>query len=103
MKSDVRIEWLIETLDGPDAVETDILEVNHRDTYSAALKDQADELAAGAKAVRIGLVRDRGNEDEGVICRSWAYVRDGKLPEYFNDGDRDVAKVPAKYHRELAA
>jgi len=40
--------------------------------------------------------------------RSWAYVKDGKLPEYFgigtyHDWDEGYSKVPQRFHQELAA
>lgn len=39
--------------------------------------------------------------------RLWAYVKDGKLPEYFglgtyHDWDEGVDKVPLRFHKELA-
>ena len=39
--------------------------------------------------------------------RSWAYVKDGKLPEYFgigtyHDWDEGSSKVPQRFHQELA-
>jgi len=34
--------------------------------------------------------------------RSWAYMTDGKLPEYTQDAyQRDEAKVPQRYHAEV--
>ncbi len=34
--------------------------------------------------------------------RSWAYVEDGKLPEYFVDAfGNQTAKVPQRFHKEL--
>ena len=47
------------------------------------------------------------NEHIVLVCddqdgRSWAYVKDGKLPEFFLDAyDIPVRKVPKKFHREL--
>lgn len=43
------------------------------------------------------LVYNRGNDVEGVIDRSWAYVHDGKLPETFQNG----IKVPKRFHEAL--
>lgn len=39
-----------------------------------------------------------------VRGRSWAYVKDGKLPEWFTDayGHR-TRRVPQRFHKELAA
>jgi len=49
------------------------------------------------------LVRNEGGDVEGLTGRLWAYVVDGKLPEYFEDATRSVTgyKVPKKYHSQL--
>jgi hypothetical protein len=103
MKSKVNIEWLVEALDYYEGCgdDPDIFEVVHRDTY-------AEALATAAQAelpTRIGLVRDRGNDVEGIIDRQWAYINDGKLPARFDwgGGEDGGALVPARYHRELEA
>lgn len=51
----------------------------------------------------LGLVRNEGSESEGVNDRLWAYVKDGKLPEYFSNAMGEVVgyKVPQKFHNEL--
>lgn len=51
----------------------------------------------------LGLVRNEGNEIAGIEDRYWAYVKDGKLPEYFTNamGESVGYKVPVKYHKEL--
>lgn len=106
MKTEVIVEWLLEVLDGPDdGSDPDILDVRHAATFEAVRKYVRHEVENGWNPdhMRIGLVRDRGNEDEGIICRSWAYISSGKLPSYFNDTDQDVAKVPAKYQNEIDA
>lgn len=83
------IEWLVEEIDEND----DIVNVHHAETYS-----QAVQWAADAPKARIGLVRDLPRLDG----RSWAYIVDGKLPEYFTDAyDDQTAKVPQKYHNAL--
>ena len=52
---------------------------------------------------RLVLVQDVGNQVEGIVGRAWAYVEDGKLPEYFLDaGECEIAKVPQRFHVELA-
>tara|TARA_R110000824_G_scaffold77938_1_gene196911 strand:- start:580 stop:954 length:375 start_codon:yes stop_codon:yes gene_type:complete len=51
---------------------------------------------------RLVLVRDMGNEEEGVTCRQYAYLtQEGELPEYF--GEAQGYKIPVRFHRELAA
>ena len=50
-----------------------------------------------------GLVRDEGNEIDGLTDRYWAYVKGGKLPEYFSDsmGVPIKIKVPKRFHAIL--
>lgn len=93
-----RYEWVIETLE-PDG-SGDIAEVNHETTYAAALAWAADIDGE----VDIGLVRDVGNDAEGLTDRAWAYVRDGHLPETFTYGaDEDSGiRVPKRFHAEVA-
>ena len=51
----------------------------------------------------LGLVRSTGNEMEGVTSIHWAYVKEGKLPEFFSDelGRETSFRVPARFHLEL--
>ena len=99
MTTYITYEWLVETLDldsADSADDADIIEVYHADTYAEALKWAEQE----EQPVRIGLVRDRGNNLDGLIDRQWAYLDAGTmgaLPEHFDGG----IKVPARYHREL--
>ena len=61
--------------------------------------------------LRLVLVRDTYEwpaNDKGRKCdpdltkRLWAYVENGKLPEFFEDcGDPTDVKVPQKFHDEL--
>lgn len=99
-KTTVNYEWLIEIIDldggSDDLDDADIIEVNHADTYAEALKYAESQ----EQPVRIGLVRDRGNDLDGLLDRQWAYLTAGTmgtLPECFDGG----AKVPARFHNEL--
>lgn len=88
-------EWVIETMDGPGD-DADIVAVNHETTYA-----EAKSFANGIEHARIGLVRDAENKRYGGWDRSWAYVDNDGLPEYFSDASgRDTVKVPAKYRRQ---
>lgn len=95
-KTFITIEWLAETMDDYG----DIYDIYHADTYA-----EAKRWAEGHTCrVDIGLVRDRGNDADGVIDRQWAYIEDGKLPARFSAcGGPDGPKVPARYHKEIAA
>lgn len=86
-------EWTVEEMDGEDVVEA-----SHFDTYKKAM----NFFEPGN---HIGLVRDEVIEAEGVIDRQWAYIKDGKLPEYFSTamGKDDGAKVPQRFHKEFNA
>jgi hypothetical protein len=85
-------EWIVETLEGED-----IVDVIHCNSYGHAV-DVARLIAAKGTAVAIGLVRDQGNETEGLQNRQWAYLdKDGRLPEWFDGRNA----VPKKYHREV--
>jgi hypothetical protein len=105
-KSTVIIEWLVEVLEAPDADgDGDIYETTVCDTYAEAVRMAAQLCEAHSlHHHRIGLVRDRGNDIEGIIDRQWAYVGpDGKLPTHFDwcGGETGGAMVPARYHKEL--
>jgi len=46
----------------------------------------------------IALVKNVGNDDDGLVERTWAYItEEGKLPELFINQDR----VPKRFHKEL--
>lgn len=89
MKNKISYEWDVEEIDS----DGDIIDHNHADKLSSY--KEIDGVLV--------LVRDVGNSRDGVIDRSWAYVLGKKLPEYFTDTDEaKVAKVPQKFHDELA-
>jgi hypothetical protein len=93
----IRHEWTVEFLE-----EDDIVESCFGDTLSEALRHAGDTPAGCIK--RVGVVRDRFDAAESLVCRSWAYLEDVKLPERFVDGcGRETVKVPARFHKEVAA
>lgn len=86
----VTYEWVIETLDGPDAhgAEPEILDVDHADTYAEAV-DRAKQYPHA----RIGLVRDSDRDG-----RAWAYCRDGLMSARMEDAfGHFVCPVPTRY------
>ena len=88
----ITIEWLVEE------VEDDLPDADIVDTHCLPTLAEARAFAAQCELpVRLGLVRDRGDDLEGLIDRQWAYVEDGKLPEFFDGG----VLVPARFHNEL--
>ena len=87
-------EWDVEEIDEHG----DIIDHNHRDTAVAVL-----HLARGFALSDVVLVRDVW-KDDSLQERSWAYVVDGRLPEFFEDAyQRQTVKVPARFHSELKA
>lgn len=97
MKSEIRYEWTVEFIDEHG----DIVDSEFWDTYEQAMSHAIPDAGC---TVDIGVVRDRSTDEEGQVCRSWAYLEDGKLPEYFENAyGRQIAKVPAKFHNEVAA
>jgi hypothetical protein len=81
----INYEWDIETTDG----DGDIIDHNHRDRLNQYYKEELED--GDLVLVRTDL--------EG---RSWAYVENGKLPEYFLDSfGVTIAKVPKRFHQEL--
>ena len=87
-------EWTWETTDAHG----DITDCG----YTATLTECRQESPAGAECA---LVRRRGNDDEGEVERGYAYCQPSPtgtglvLPQFFDDG----AKVPQKFHAEIAA
>lgn len=92
MRMQVIYEWCIETSDDGDIVDND---------FRDKLTEFTSPLEANQELV---LVRNEGNFDQGLKDRLWAYVKNGKLPEYFyNSLEQPTGyKVPLKYHSELA-
>ncbi len=88
----IHCEWDYETI---DAESGDILNHNHADKLTDFThEDKTDSLV---------LIRDSGNEAQGLQDRLWAYVVGHKLPEFFTDslGNPTSYKVPARFHKEL--
>ncbi len=84
MPNTVEYEWTLETLEGEDIVDSSFSDT----PFASAGTDQ-----------RLGLVRNEGNEVEGLVLRLWAYVVDGRLPEYFEDatGEPTGYRVPKRF------
>lgn len=87
MPNKVIYEWAVETVD------------EFGDIENSSFYDTIEEVPTLEDNQRLCLVRNEGNDVEGLTLRLWAYVVDGKLPEYFSDSnDCEVAyKVPKKY------
>lgn len=96
----VYYEWTVETLgfysglnDDPDIIDTSAFEI----------LDEAIDFQDGCEEPsRLVLVRQQGNDIEGLTDRSWAYIEDMCLPEYFEygAGEQSPHKVPKKYKQQ---
>ena len=91
MRQRVIYEWCYETIDEYG----DIIDNDHADKLS--------EFNEERKTEQLCLVQNIGDDDNGLDDRHWAYVKDGKLPEFFADamGEFTGYKVPQKFHAEL--
>ena len=80
-------EWDWETVEDGDVV-------NHN------FADKLSEFHDCDKSDELVLVRDDFT-DRG-LDRTWAYVKDDKLPEYFQDAyQRDETRVPKRFYKEF--
>ena len=95
MQNKVDYEWTTETIDTESG---DIIDSSFYNKLSDISKDDFESND-------VGLVRNEGNEADGLEDRFWAYIKDGKLPAYFSDGaGHEIGiKVPQKFHKELSA
>lgn len=91
MKTRTQYEWDCEELDEFN----DIIDHHHCDSRA-----EAEEIAKLLGRSAIVLVRNVGNDHDGLMDRLWAYVQDdGKLPEFFSDatGCETSIKVPKRF------
>lgn len=96
MKTD--FEWDIE-FENP---ETENIEDHD---FASSLKDErfAKHLREITPNEHLVIVCDQW-PNSGGLKRSWAYVKDGRLPVMFTDADnRDTIRVPKRFHAELEA
>ena len=87
-------EWAVEMTDDDSG---DILDVSFWDTYWQALANASLPPEPGCHAV-IALVRNVHYKADGdLIDKSYAYLKDGRLPVEFDDG----LPVPQRFHAEV--
>ncbi len=84
MRDRIIYEYVIELKDSND----DIINLDFCDSYSEVLKN----LPTNGN-YDIALIRTVGNDNEDVKDKSYAYLVDGRLPAYFDDGN----KVPQRF------
>lgn len=74
----------------------DIDDMDFFDSYVEALKCLQREAERGATDIELSKIV--GDELDGIHYKEYATVVDGKLPEYFDEGD----KVNKAHHAEVA-
>lgn len=91
MATRVLYEWAVEVNSGGDIIE------------SFFYDNLADIPYSFFRRHDVLLVRNEGNDVYGLEDRYWAYVKDGKLPDFFSDGGGGTTqiRVPKRFHKEL--
>lgn len=90
-------EWDVETVQTYEDGNNDVIDHYHTETYADAVRWAAAAPLELGVTYEVVLVRD--DDDR----RSWAYVEDGKLPEWCRDAyECRWGKVPKRYHAEVA-
>lgn len=85
-------EWTCEIVQNdPNPDYRDILDANFGESLNELMfwgNQTHDDYDEGEIFVRYGLVKNVGNDDEGVVDRTWAYLNeDGSTPNEFENGD----------------
>ena len=91
VKSRVYYEWVVEIM---EPLLVDIDDVLFFDELKEAISVMGDY---DSKLTNLALIRDYGNDYDGVKDRGYAYVEGSKLPQYFSCG----SKVPKRYHNMI--
>lgn len=84
----ISYEWVYEEID------------EHGDIVDCEFGDTLKQVLMYVDAVKydIGLVRNEGNNEEGLKHREYAYIKNNKLPIEFDDG----YKIPKRFHNEVS-
>ena len=88
MRDKITYEWVAEELDERG----DIIDP----MFGNSLKEVMGYIEPAVN-VNFALVREEGNNEDGLQVREYAYIKQGKLPEEFDDG----YKVPKRFFKEL--
>ena len=89
MKSEIFYEWVVEHVDEHG----DIQDIDHHDDFISAWMEPMKKFGK-----QIALKRDVGNDEDGLILRGYAYVKEGKYIETdFSCGH----KVPMRFQKEV--
>ncbi len=92
MRNKVEYEWCYETID------------KHGDVIDSDCENRLQDFQDNRKTKTLCLVRNEGNQDDGLQDRLWAYIKDGKLPECFSNElgyEMLEMKVPQRFQKEF--
>lgn len=110
MKTDVSYEWTLHEVDEDgDIIDHHFAEDLEWFLSRSKYRDNLANALAGSKKWQIELWRNRGNEDDGLVCRSYAYYSsdEGLAKEFDLNCTRDRnsggPKVPAKFFKQIDA
>ena len=99
MTNKVVYEWALEFVDEHG----DIIDIEHSDTLDEYfLRDYVTKPEQYAR-VDLVLIRDEGNDYDGLCDRNWCYAKGLKLPESFSDSYQHPLpnmKVPVRIKRK---
>lgn len=88
----ISYEWIVEEVD----CHGDVQETSALNSLAEA-KRQMESTPMEGTHYSLGLTRNSGNQDEGILDRQWAYIENGILPKEFDGG----AKVPKRFFNEV--
>jgi hypothetical protein len=92
-------EWDCETVankEHPDYGEDDVIDHAHGESFKDVRNWSSQWPPGDGERHELVLVRD---DDDG---RTWAYLHNGKLPEFFIDAyGVDRTRVPKRFHAEV--
>ena len=88
MKKEIVYEWAIEHVDENG----DIQDLDHHDDFMSAWVEPVTHFGKN-----IALSRNKGNEEDGLCERGYAYIKNKSLEQYFCSGH----KVPEKFLQEV--
>jgi hypothetical protein len=89
MKSKVTYEWCSASVD------------EHGDMDDLVHSDTLKDLLIPDGRHSIELVRNLGNDADGLIDRCWAPLEAGRLPDAFTYYPGDGPNVPKRFHEEV--
>ncbi len=90
-------EWVVETVTR-STDEPEIQDLDHFDSYAEAVAAMKRDPAPEGNEYHVGLVRDSDRDGRG-----WAYLTDGKLPEWIRRADDSpMVRVPKRFHAEVS-